>query len=78
MDTIVLPGNLINKLEKTLKEVGSLAREIEKHKSKMLKSQAWFWSKNWQKGEKKAQEDIELGRVKRFDNASDLIKDLRG
>lgn len=38
--------------------------------------QAWFWTKEWQDAEKEAEEDIRSGRVKRFKNAQELIKDL--
>ena len=37
---------------------------------------AWYWSKEWQKKEREADEDIKAGRVKRFKNVEDLIKDL--
>lgn len=30
------------------------------------KDQAWFWTKEWQEGEKEAEEDIKAGRVKKF------------
>jgi AbrB family looped-hinge helix DNA binding protein len=40
------------------------------------KSQAYFWTKKWQEGEKKADEDIAAGRVKSFNSAEELIKDL--
>jgi hypothetical protein len=40
------------------------------------KSQAYFWTKQWQKGEKEADEDIKAGRVKSFGSVDDLIKDL--
>lgn len=33
--------------------------------------QAYFWSKEWQKGEAKADEDIKSGRVKKFSSAKD-------
>ena len=36
----------------------------------------WFWSKEWQEKEREADEDIKAGRVKRFKNVEDLIKDL--
>jgi len=39
-------------------------------------SQAYFWTKEWQKGERKADEDIRAGRVKRFDSAADAVKYL--
>jgi len=40
------------------------------------KSQAYFWTKRWQEAEKEASEDIKAGRVKTFDSAEELIKDL--
>ena len=39
-------------------------------------SQAYFWSEDWQRGEREAQEDIRRGRVGRFRKAKDLITDL--
>lgn len=39
--------------------------------------QQWFWTPRWQEGERKVDEDIEAGRVKKFDNVEDLIQDLR-
>lgn len=40
------------------------------------KSQAYFWTKKWQEGEKKAGEDIEAGLVKVFDSVEELAKEL--
>ncbi len=40
------------------------------------KSQAYFWTKKWQEGEKQADEDIKAGRVKEFGSAEELLKDL--
>jgi len=40
------------------------------------KSQAYFWTKRWQKAEKEAAEDIKAGRVKTFESVDELIKDL--
>jgi len=40
------------------------------------KSQAYFWTKKWQEGERAADEDIKAGRVKTFDSVDELIKDL--
>jgi len=40
------------------------------------KSQAYFWTKKWQDGEKQAEKDIEEGRVKTFENVAELFKDL--
>jgi len=40
------------------------------------KSQAYFWSRKWQAGEIEAEQDIRAGRVKIFNTAEELIKDL--
>jgi antitoxin MazE len=40
------------------------------------KSQAYFWTKRWQKAEKEAAEDIKAGRVKTFESVDELVKDL--
>lgn len=39
-------------------------------------NQTWFWTKQWQEAEKEAQADIRSGRVKKFKNVEDLIKEL--
>lgn len=38
--------------------------------------QAWFWTEEWQQGEREVDEDIAAGRVKRFDSAEELFEDL--
>jgi len=40
------------------------------------KSQAYFWTKKWQEGEKAAEENIKTKRIKVFDTVEDLMKDL--
>jgi hypothetical protein len=40
------------------------------------KSQAYFWTKEWQGGEREADEDIKAGRVKAFNSVEELISDL--
>lgn len=37
-------------------------------------SQRWFWTDEWQKGEKEANEDIKAGNVKSFDDVDSAIK----
>ena len=39
-------------------------------------SQTYFWTEEWQKGERKADEDIKIGRVKRFKSTADAVKYL--
>jgi len=40
------------------------------------KSQAYFWSREWQEAEKEADQDIKAGRVKSFESAEDLFEEL--
>ena len=40
------------------------------------KSQAYFWTERWQQEEREADEDIEAGRVRVFDDVDSLISDL--
>ena len=49
---------------------------IEMPKKLVDKSQAYFWTRRWQEGEREADEDIKAGRVKTFDSVDELIKDL--
>jgi AbrB family looped-hinge helix DNA binding protein len=38
--------------------------------------QAWFWTDRWQEMERRAQEDIDAGRVHHYDSVEDAISDL--
>ncbi len=40
------------------------------------KSQAYFWTRKWQEGEREADQDIKARRLKTFNSAEELIKDL--
>ena len=40
------------------------------------KSQAYFWTPEWQESEQKATEDIVAGRVKIFDTVDELLEEL--
>jgi AbrB family looped-hinge helix DNA binding protein len=40
------------------------------------KDQLWFWTPEWQAKEREADEDIAKGRVKGFESADYLIKEL--
>ena len=51
---------------------------VLKAKKLIEKDQAWFWTKEWQKKEKEADDAIERGEVSGpFKNARDLIRHLR-
>jgi hypothetical protein len=50
--------------------------DIEMPRKLVDKSQAYFWTRKWQEGERAANEDIKAGRVKTFEPVGELIKDL--
>ena len=39
-------------------------------------SQAWFWTKRWQRMEREADEDFAAGRYSTFDDVEDFLADL--
>ena len=40
------------------------------------KSQAYFWTTEWQEAERQAQADIEAGRIKEFASVDELFAEL--
>ncbi|WP_435589786.1 hypothetical protein [Micromonospora aurantiaca (nom. illeg.)] len=40
--------------------------------------QAWFWTPEWQAGEREADADLAAGRVRRFHTLDDMDAELRG
>lgn len=64
-------------------QVGDLV-EIEAHEDGILmrpvttvdKSQAWFWSKQWQDEEKRVEEDFKKGRIKKSKNIDEFLEEL--
>lgn len=40
-------------------------------------SQAYFWTKEWQAGEREVEEDLRKGRVKALKSVKELMRDLR-
>ena len=40
------------------------------------KSQAYFWTRDWQAAEAESEADVKAGRLKAFDAADALIADL--
>lgn len=70
--TNMQPGDFV---EVKLEEEG---RIVLTPKKLVDASQAYFWTEEWQKGERKADADIRAGRVKRFKSAADAVKHLEG
>ncbi|OGO06846.1 MAG: hypothetical protein A2Y92_00010 [Chloroflexi bacterium RBG_13_57_8] len=77
---ITLPASVRRELEINEGDLIEISVENEKAilipKKLIDKSQAYFWTKKWQEGEKAAQEDISAGRIKTFNSVEDLLKDL--
>ena len=49
---------------------------VLKPKKLVDKSQAWYWTKEWQERERQADEDIAAGRYKDFDTLDEFLADL--
>ena len=41
-----------------------------------LWGQSWFWTKEWQEGERRVDEDIRAGRVTTYDTIDEFIAGL--
>jgi AbrB family looped-hinge helix DNA binding protein len=39
-------------------------------------TQSWFWSPEWQAGEREAEADLSAGRIETFDSSDGLITEL--
>lgn len=77
---ITLPASVRKKLgieEGDLIEIEVVdERAVLMPKKLIDKSQAYFWTQGWQKGELEADQDIKTRRVRTFDSVDELIKDL--
>ena len=75
MDQVILPTEVIKRVEKLSRELEAVKKEIKKA-VKIPKSQAWFWSQAWQKKEKAADRDIKQGKTRTFSSVGELLDDL--
>jgi AbrB family looped-hinge helix DNA binding protein len=77
---ITLPASVRRQLG--IEEGDLVEIEVEDERAVLMpkklvdKSQAYFWTRKWQEGEREADEDIKARRVKTFDSVDELIKDL--
>jgi AbrB family looped-hinge helix DNA binding protein len=77
---ITLPASVRKQLG--IEEGDLVEIDVEDEKAVLMpkklvdKSQAYFWTRRWQEGEREADEDIKAGRVKTFDSVEELISDL--
>lgn len=78
---VTIPSELRKKLDL---KVGDIVL-IEDHEDGILvkpqslidKSQAWFWSKEWQEEEKKIDDDFEKGNVKESNSVDEFLEELQ-
>lgn len=78
MQTLTLPTDRLNQLEKNLEEVLKEIRGLKQEKKKVAKKFVHFWTEaQWEKAEREAGEDIKAGRVSGpFNSAQELIEHL--
>lgn len=75
MDTITIPKNLIKKDDLVIIPRKKYEELLDLKKA-ILKDQSWFWTKEWQKKEKEADEALKKKKYKEFKNVKELLKDL--
>lgn len=77
---ITLPSEVVRKLKLSAGDNLDITLEGDKIVIKPVliidRSQAWFWSDEWQGKEKEADEDIKAGRVYRSKDTHDLFSQL--
>jgi len=77
---ITLPAEIVKKLN--IKTGDNLEVKLEGDRIVVTpvlvidRSQAWFWSKEWQDMEREVEEDIKAGRLGHAKDVDDLIKQL--
>ena len=77
---ITLPVEIVKKLN--IKTGDSLEVKLEDDRIVVTpvlvidRSQAWFWSKEWQDMEREVEEDIKAGKLGHAKDVDDLIKQL--
>jgi AbrB family looped-hinge helix DNA binding protein len=80
---IAIPKKVMEALE--IKPGDEVEFEVEKKSARLVpiktikvpRDQAWFWTPEWQKKEKAADQDLDLGRYADFDSLKELLKDLK-
>lgn len=78
MVTILPDAQFLELLEilEELKDSGVLEKVRDKLQEENKKRHPWFWSEEWQKGEREADAEIKVGRMKEFKSVKALVKHL--
>lgn len=79
--TVSIPASLIPELEAwgemTARLFGRLRREAGLQAVKLPDDQSWFWTDEWQSGEKAVDDALAKGEFQDFKDADSLIKALQ-
>ena len=80
--TIALPTTVIPTLQAIGELWNSLVKELNQKTTirtvkKIDPDQWWFWTPEWQAGEREADLEIKAGLGKTYESADDLIADLK-
>ena len=77
---VTIPKNIIDKLKLKIGDNLEITIENDGIKLKPVliidRSQAWYWSEEWQSKVKEADMDLKQGKIKHAKNVEDLIKQL--
>jgi len=74
-DSVIVPHTTLSNIYQKLEELEDKVQSV--YELATMISQAYYWTPEWQKKEKRADEDVAKGRSKLFESAEDLIKELR-
>src|SRR5438045_6764545 len=70
--TVAIP--LLSLLKKLRSEQKQTRTAVENLATSLHESQAWFWTPEWQEGEREADEDLAAGRTTKF-KSPELLDD---
>lgn len=77
---VTIPVSLIPELEAwgrlTTRLFSRLREQAGMTQKGVPKGQAWYWTKQWQRWEREADDEIAAGKMKGFDTVEKLIADL--
>jgi hypothetical protein len=81
---ITVPASTVDKLTALGRALIELAQEIQLYSDvkrrikpqQVPKDQEWFWTEEWQRGEREVDEALAHGEYKSFDSLDALLADL--
>ena len=79
VQSFVRQARLASATHETLEVEPDLAGVLADYLAEVLattEDQAWFWTEEWQAGEREAEADLVAGRYQVFDTMEELIDDL--